>query len=144
MKSFSEIEALNLANFALKYKERLKLYLTFHSYGQYILYPWGYDVILPSNSEELRILGENVGKAIYSVYGTEYTVANSAAALYPAAGASDDWMKGVAGIPLVYTIELPGGGSNGFDLPPDRLKEVCTETLEGIKIFQKHIQDNYT
>lgn len=142
-KAFSEVESRNVANFAAKYKDNIKLYLTFHSYGQYILYPWGYTSAYPENVEELDSLGHKVDEAISKVYGTRYTVGSSTNTLYPAAGGSDDWVKGVAGVPLAYTIELPAGGNSGFDLPPSRLNEVCTETFEGIKAFHKHIEDNY-
>lgn len=143
-KPFSEIESVNVANFALKYKKQLKLYLTFHSYGQYILYPWGYDGVFPDNVKELDSVGRKAGAAIEAVYGSEYTVGSSATALYPAAGGSDDWVKAIAGVPLAYTIELPAGGSTGFDLPPSKLQQVCTETLEGIKAFHSHIEENYS
>lgn len=142
--AFSEVESVNLAKFAAKYKNQLKLYLTFHSYGQYLLYPFGYDSVFPQNRNELDTLGRKAGKAIESVYGSAYTVGSSATALYPAAGGSDDWVLAVAGVPLAYTVELPAGGGTGFDLPPSKLQQVCTETFEGIKVFHDHIVANYS
>jgi hypothetical protein len=32
----------------------MQLYLTFHSYGQYILYPWGYDALDTPDWEDLN------------------------------------------------------------------------------------------
>lgn len=40
-----------------------KAYVSFHSYGQYVLYPWGYDRVVPPDYKDL----ENVGQAISKV-----------------------------------------------------------------------------
>lgn len=140
---FSEPETTALKNFILKYQDQLKLYLTFHSYGQYILYPWGYTSDLPEDVDELDSLGRKVNDAIRAVDGTRYTVGSSTNVLYAAAGGSDDWAKGVAGVQLSYTIELPGGGMGGFDLPPSEILDVCVETFEGVKVYLKHIEDKF-
>lgn len=54
LKSFSEPESMAIAGFMTKMpKGFFKAYLTFHSYGQYILYPWGHDSILTTDSSDL-------------------------------------------------------------------------------------------
>ena len=40
--AFSEPESQAIKNFLLSGEANFQLYLTFHSYGQYLLYPWGY------------------------------------------------------------------------------------------------------
>ena len=40
---FSEPETAALRNFLTARRNSVVMYLTFHSYGQMILYPWGYD-----------------------------------------------------------------------------------------------------
>lgn len=52
----------------------------------------------------------------------------------PAAGGSDDWFKGGNDAKYAYTMELPGGGSGGFDPPPSMIKPVVTSVFEGIKV----------
>ena len=42
--------------------------------------------------------------------------------LDPAAGASDDWYKGVLEARFVYTTELRDTGHYGFRLPPEQIK----------------------
>lgn len=138
--AFSEIETRNLRDFLLQ-ESGVYGYFTLHSYGNYFLYPWGYDNLLADNWEELDNLAKRATEAIRSVSGTEYTVGGSSLALYPAAGASDDWAMGVAKIPIVYTIELPGGGSYGFDLPPSEIQAVVVETFEGFKVLANHISN---
>ncbi|KAF2896455.1 hypothetical protein ILUMI_09720 [Ignelater luminosus] len=141
--AFSEIEAIALSNYISQNKNRIKLYLTLHSFGQLILYPWGYTSELPRDNEELLSLGEAVAESIKNVSGTNYIVGSSTNILYAAAGGSDDWAKGVAGVELSYTIELPGGGLLGFDLPTWKILGVAKETWEGLKTFCKHISEKF-
>lgn len=62
--------------------------------------------------------------------GVKYTVGSSATTLYPAAGGSDDWAKGIAGIKYAYTIEMGDTGRYGFVLPA--------------KFIQNNGKDGYT
>ena len=43
-------------------------------------------------------------------------VGSAATVNYEAAGASDDWAKGAAGIKYSYTIELPDTGRSGHEV----------------------------
>lgn len=58
-KAFSEPETLAQMRFFEKTKENFKAFLTFHSYGQYILYPWGYDTFVPPDYQDLERVGKN-------------------------------------------------------------------------------------
>lgn len=61
-------------------------YVTFHSYGQYILYPWGYDRKVPPDYADLDRVGRKAAAAIKATGGPSYTVGSSAATLYAASG----------------------------------------------------------
>ncbi|KAG9429549.1 carboxypeptidase B [Apis mellifera carnica] len=141
-KAFSEVENQHLRDFILARKGQFKAYLTFHSYGQYILYPWGFTSQVPSNEPELRNLASSCAKAIAKSRKTQYTYGTSANHLYPAAGGSDDWAMGKAGINLSYTFELPGG-NYGFLLPASEIKAVGTETFEAIKQIHQYVTSKY-
>lgn len=141
--AFSEPETAALRDYVLEHAHHIKLYLTFHSYGQYLLYPWGYTSALPEDVDVLDGLGRKVASAIAAVSRTRYTVGSSTNVLYAAAGGSDDYVKGVAGVALSYTIELPGGGIYGFDLPASRILPVVTETFEGVKEYHAYVEENY-
>jgi len=54
-----------------------------------------------------------------------------------AAGGSDDYMKGGQNIAYAYTVELPGGGSNGFNPPPSAILPTGKETFEAYKVIAK-------
>lgn len=40
---FSEKETQHLRDFLLSIKDKLSIYLTFHSYGQFLMFPYGDD-----------------------------------------------------------------------------------------------------
>ncbi|KAF5301246.1 hypothetical protein FQR65_LT00946 [Abscondita terminalis] len=141
--AFSEIETINVKTYVETLGSRVKLYLTFHSYGNYLLYPWGYTSALPSDEPELRSLARSVNSAIVQAGGDSYTIGTSTNVLYPAAGGSDDWAKGVARIQLSYTIELPGGGTYGFDPPANKIQPICRETFPGVKVYGKYIAEKF-
>lgn len=140
---FDQLESRGLRDVVIEYKDRIKLYLTFHSYAKLILYPWGYTKEKPRNAPKLQALGEQAANAIAKVAGTVYGVGNVPQLLSLGAGGSDDWVKGVGGVDLSYTIELPGGGRDGFDLPAEYILPVCTETFEGVKVFHDYIRKEY-
>lgn len=95
-----------------------------------------------SNWEDHDELGHDFANAIQNATGTTYTVGNSAILLYPAAGGSDDYAASI-GVPLAYTLELPGGGDYGFDLPANRIQAVVAETMNGIRTLGLHIANTY-
>lgn len=60
--------------------------MTFHSYGQYVLYPWGYDRKVPPDYEALNRVGRKAAEAMRKAGGVRYTVGSSATTLYAASG----------------------------------------------------------
>ncbi|XP_043516115.1 carboxypeptidase B-like [Frieseomelitta varia] len=142
-KPFSEVENQHLRDFILARKGQIKAYFTFHSYGQYILYPWGWTTNVPANEPELRNLASQCAQAIAKSRRTRYTYGTSANALYPNSGGSDDWALGKADIKLSFTYELPGGNS-GFLLPPSEIKPVGIETFEALKVTHQYVTSKYS
>ena len=136
--AFSEPESRAVRDYILKENKskRIKMYLTLHSYGPLILYPWGYDYNLNAADDvsELIDIGNRANEAMVAAGSVRFTVENSAE-LYPASGASDDWSKGVAEIAKAYTIELPGGGSQGFDMPASQILPVTKQVFAGLRSF---------
>lgn len=55
---FSEPETMALRDFMDNTAVKFYAYLTFHSYGQYILYPWGYDKTVPPDYKDLDRVGK--------------------------------------------------------------------------------------
>jgi carboxypeptidase A4 len=123
--AFSEPETRAQQNFFAKSAAKFRAFLTFHSYGQYILYPWGYDRSVPADHAELDRVGKlgaqrmrNVGGAEWQVgpsgkYNVKVKVGSdntpngwsfiSGSLLYAASGGSDDWAKSM-NIKYAYTV----------------------------------------
>merc|ERR1712223_924147 len=132
-KAFSEPETNAIKNFIMARKGTFRLYLTFHSYGQYILYPWGYARRDTPDRKDLHNVGMAGVRAVRALSGRKYSCGTAAKMLYPAAGGSDDWAKGAAGIKYSYTIELPDSGRYGFILPANKAKGVGQEAVALVK-----------
>lgn len=82
--------------------------ITLHSYGEWVLYPWGYTNNPAPNDAGLRALGQKLGYFLPQLgSGLPYTVCAAGAdnCLYPTDGATDDFSYGELGIPS-YTFEI--------------------------------------
>ena len=103
--------------------------LTYHSYSQLILYPWGYtnrSIKDPADLSEVRGLAEEMQRLVKGVHGKTYT-AQQASQLYPTAGDTTDWTYGEYDVPSL-TVELRPASARegGFILPAEQI-EPCWE-----------------
>lgn len=136
-KPFSEPETRIVKGIMFEYAKRIKLYVSVHAYGQYIVYPWGYTGdILPSTWQKLDGLARKVSRSVQLAGGQPFRVM-SAGQWYPAAGGSDDFAFGAVGIPYSYTMELTDGFE--FQYPESNLKTVLPQFYEGFKTFGSEI-----
>ncbi|KAF7278955.1 hypothetical protein GWI33_007819 [Rhynchophorus ferrugineus] len=132
---FSEPETLAVQRFISSAGAKWKAYVSFHSYGQYILYPWGYNRVVPPDYKDLEAVGQQIAQAIRNAGGPSYTVGPAANTLYPAAGGSDDWAKGSMKIKYAYTIELRDNGRYGFVLPANYIQPTAKEALAAVRVI---------
>ncbi|XP_059224568.1 carboxypeptidase B1 [Stomoxys calcitrans] len=139
-KAFSEPEAIAMRDLLFHINSTCQMYLTLHAYGNYLLYPWGYESSLPSNWRYHDAVARSGANAIKRSSGTSYTVGSSAKALYAASGASDDFAYGAANIPVALCMELPSGG-NGFDPAPKEILPIVAESWLGIRAMAREIVD---
>lgn len=77
------------------------VFISLHSFGRWVLFPWGWDPDPAPNAHVLETLGQKFG------YFNHYDVCQSGAdnCLYPTDGTTDDWAYGDLGV-ASYTIEL--------------------------------------
>lgn len=141
--AFSEPETRVIRDSLNQLKGSCKFYLTLHSYGNYLLYPWGWTNKLPPTWQDIDEVAQAGASAIKQATGTRYTVGSSTNVLYAAAGGSDDWAYAVAEVPISITMELPGGGSGGFNPPPSSIAKSVKESWVGIKAMASKVAEKY-
>lgn len=59
---FSEPETAAIRNFIQGTSRKWRASISYHSYGQYILYPWGYDRLVPPDHADLQKVGEQAAQ----------------------------------------------------------------------------------
>ena len=62
---------------------------------------------------------------------------------YLLSGASDDFAIAYGNADFAYTLELPGGGPNGFDYPQDMIHDLVKETFIGYRQFPLFIKERF-
>ncbi len=137
-RAFSEPETQAVRN--LVARELFRGVITYHSFSQLILYPWGYTLEPIPDASDLSTmakLARRMQQLIRGVHGTTYTPQQSSQ-LYLTAGDTTDWTYGEYGIPS-FTIELrPDSIQNGgFILPPEQIQPTFEENLPAAMEFIK-------
>jgi hypothetical protein len=106
--------------------------LSFHSYSELVLWPWGFlNIPTPDNALYTRV-GTTMASLINKLNGGTYTP-GQIPSLYLVSSGSDDWIYGynkfVKGNPcLAYTIEV----GTQFYQPTSQLDNICRENFKAI------------
>lgn len=108
-KPFSEPETVNIKNY-VEANPNITILLSFHTYSQLILYPWGHKYDGIENGKDLQVHEVMAKKmAEWNKYAPQ-----QASDLYIASGDTTDWAYGVHKI-FSFTFELdPSQASGGF------------------------------
>lgn len=101
---FSEPETQAIRDFYAQHS--FQAMVSYHSYTQIILYPWGYKFEPTSEAALMDELARNMSQRMLPVNGRYYDYGQAANSLYTTNGDTTDWSFGMYGIPS-YTIELP-------------------------------------
>ncbi|KAG5677266.1 hypothetical protein PVAND_007037 [Polypedilum vanderplanki] len=141
--AFSENESQISRDIIDEVKGNCKFFLTFHSYGNYLIYPNGYTKDLPENWMDNEEVAQAGAEAISKATGTKYTVGSTSNVLYLASGSSTDYALGVGKIPIAICMELTGGGYFGFDLPASEIEKTVKETLIGVEAMVETVARKY-
>lgn len=116
--------------------------ITYHSYSQLILYPWGYtNEPIPDRPDRdlMTMLARDMAQQIRDVHGKVYTP-EQASQLYPTAGDTTDYTYGIYGIPS-FTVELrpTNVAGGGFILPPAQIQPTWEENRPAALAFIQRI-----
>jgi hypothetical protein len=116
---FSEPETQCLRNFCLEHE--FKLALNYHSYGNQLLYPWGYTQEPNPEDQIFNFYAQQL------TYENAYEYGASSLISYPTNGSSDDWFYGEQEEKepvFAYTPEI-GDGTAGFWPPIPQIIPLC-------------------
>lgn len=102
--AFSEPETRAVRDLFLS--REFRAVVSYHSFSQAILYPWGYADVATDTDDLLREIGLEMAGLIEAVNGRVYSCGRAASSLYVTNGDTTDWTFAAAGVPS-YTIELP-------------------------------------
>uniref|UniRef100_A0A0R3RI33 Zinc carboxypeptidase A 1 n=1 Tax=Elaeophora elaphi TaxID=1147741 RepID=A0A0R3RI33_9BILA len=133
--AFSEPETRAVHKFISKRRNTIKTFLTFHSYSQILMYPYGHrERTYTADVDDLRNTALEAANALHAAYGTKYTVGTD-----PASGGAEDWAKGRMGIKYSYLFELRPDGDvwDGFLLDESQIIPTAREAFEAVKVIAK-------
>jgi hypothetical protein len=137
--AWSEPEVVAVRDFVLGL-DHLKTLITYHSFSQLFLSPWGYSFADADGEPTLDIVQERTINAIAAVHGVTYAEEIG----YTASGETTDYMWGQLRI-AAFTPEVrPGsGGIGGFDPPVSQIVPNIEENFAGALtlIHDAHAQE---
>ncbi|MGC9398842.1 MAG: M14 family zinc carboxypeptidase [Anaerolineae bacterium] len=111
------------------------LAISLHSYGDLVLWPWGYTDADAPEAPALTMLGEKL--ATFNGYQPQ-----QASDLYRVSGTADDWLYGELGVPA-YTFEI-GAYADGFYPPCSRYDALVEPNLDAFVYAAKVARTPYT
>jgi carboxypeptidase T len=110
---FSEKESQAIKSFIQAH--HITILLSYHTSGEFVLYPWGHTKTPPKDKHVFVSIGENISRL------NNYTLMQSID-MYPTIGDDCDWAYSQHGV-FSYTIEL---GTVQATSDPQDLLEMCT------------------
>ncbi|KAI0512930.1 hypothetical protein F5B22DRAFT_289873 [Xylaria bambusicola] len=124
----------------------IKLYIDWHSYGQYILSPFGYKETLYAPelgkwTKAAQIVSDAIRDSSRDL--TVFTFGPSGATLYPTTGAAPDHVYSIGRAEFSYTIELRDIGKYGFVLPPELIRPTVEEQWAGQKVLWTLLDEEF-
>ena len=118
--------------------------ITYHSFSQMIVYPWGYTFDPAPDQAEMLEIAKKMSELIFQVNGRTYTYGLSPELLYLTNGDHDDWVYGTFKVPA-YTIELPAPDylSGGFFVSEEDIDLTFSENLPSMLYFIKYFVNKW-
>jgi carboxypeptidase T len=141
-RAFSEPETLAVKNYVESH-QNITILLTFHTFSELILYPWGYKYPGIDISRDQQVHQKMAEKM---ADWNHYTPQQSSA-LYQASGDTTDWAYGEHKI-ISFTFELDPsnngwGGSNGFYPGAGVIPDVQRKNLEPVLYLLEYADNPY-
>ena len=135
--AFSEPESQAIRDLAIE--KNYGTHFNMHTYGNDILYPWGYIDAETPDSLTYREFGADLSSYNGYAYGTGYQLLG-----YPSNGAVRDWMYGEQTVKnkiYGYTIEI-GSSSYGFWPPQSQIIPIAQQNVKAL-MYQSFVAGEY-
>ena len=111
--------------------------ITYHSYSELVLFPYGYaDGAVSPDHDALEELAIDMAVTIPAAGSGHYTPQESWQ-LYPASGVTDDWVYGEHGV-FSYTVEL----GTVFIPPANEILGICQDNLQAALILLDRVNES--
>ena len=128
----SEAETRALSELMWSLKDRIKFYLTMHSFNQLWACPYAHTTESSAHlGTHMRVLRQ-IQQAVYQTEGVHYEIGPLSTSLYVGSGFGIDFAYDKCAIVHSYLVELRDRGQRGFVLPPDEIMPTARETLAGL------------
>ncbi|KAF9799536.1 hypothetical protein SFRURICE_018723 [Spodoptera frugiperda] len=138
---FSEPETIAVRDTILASITPFKVFISFHSYYELIIFPWGNRQDPCPDYLHLLEGGAVMARAIHETSGKTYKVGNTKDLTYYACGTSIDWSYSIAKIPYSYMLELRSK-QHRFRLPKDQIIENCKEIWNAVKNLMDYVDEH--
>jgi len=135
--AFSEPETSGFRDFLGTIKP-VAAFVDFHSYGQYVLWPWGYQSTTAPGNSWLTTIGLMMKQSLFDAGGMNYTAGPTSTTLYLASGVSPDYVYDRFNSPA-FTIELRDTGEFGFILPENQILPTQIEAWAAFKTLVQNM-----
>jgi len=121
---FSEVETQAIREFVMGHD--FKIALNYHSYGDFLIYPYGYTDKPAEDADVFRELANLLTSENKFVYGTSIETVS-----YPTNGDSDDWMYGGQDTdPIIAMTPEVGNEVDGFWPNSENVEFLCRASLK--------------
>lgn len=136
---FSEQETKSVADLMWSLKERIKFYLTIHSFNQLWACPYAHTTQPTSSLDKHMKVLSKIQRAVFEAEGERYEIGPLSRKLYVGSGFGIDFAYDKCHIEHAYLVELRDKGARGFVLPPDQIMPTARETLAGLRAGLKAV-----
>jgi len=129
----SEPETRALSELMWSLRDRIKFYLTMHSFNQLWACPYAHTTEQSAHlSAHMRVLRQ-IQQAVYQTEAVHYEIGPLSTSLYVGSGFGIDFAYDRCGIVHSYLVELRDRGKHGFVLPADEIMPTARETFAGLR-----------
>ncbi|XP_064552619.1 zinc carboxypeptidase-like [Drosophila montana] len=133
----SELETQRIIQFLEGHvePERIRTYLSLHSYSQLIMFPYGHTAERVENYEDLKAIGQLAAARIKALTGRVYKSGSIHETIYPSSGGSKDWAHSKLKVPITFTFELrgPPDSDDMFILPAKEIEPTAREAFAAVQ-----------